>query len=189
MSTSEHPSDSLELSFQEPSLVAETAHLRLRCFSEDDTDRLVAIFSDPEIMRFSLGGPRDRSWCRERLDAILESYEKNGFGLWAVMVKSTSDADSYIGYCGLKRWSDLGGRAEVELGYRSLPSSWGNGYGTEAAMAARDVGFDRFRLRRLVSVIEPDNIGSWRIAEKIGMHLEGDLALDGKPVRVYAIER
>lgn len=171
-------------------IVAETHRLRLRRFRADEQDVLVRIFGNPEVMRFSLAGARDAEWCARRLEAILRDYRRQGFGLWVVELRVFENgADPVIGYCGLKRWPDVGGRPEVELGYRFLPSSWGHGYGTEAARAARDLGFETFGLSRLVSLIEAENIGSWKIAEKIGMSHERDVEMEGTPVRVYAQHR
>ena len=49
---------------------------------------------------------------------------------------------------------------------------WGEGYATEAALACRDWAVGELGLKRLVSVIAPDNAASIRVAEKLGETLE-----------------
>ena len=64
---------------------------------------------------------------------------------------------------------------------------------SEAAEAILKYGFEKLNLARLICMIEPENIGSQKVAEKIGMSLEKkvDLPLDGVdyPVLIYAINK
>jgi RimJ/RimL family protein N-acetyltransferase len=57
--------------------------------------------------------------------------------------------------------------------------------------AVRDFGFERVGLRRLVAMIDPQNTASIRVAEKVGMHYEQDVMLEGYTHSdgVYAVER
>jgi RimJ/RimL family protein N-acetyltransferase len=59
------------------------------------------------------------------------------------------------------------------VGYALWHEHWGRGLATEAAAAMLDLGFDRLGLHRIEATIEPDNSASVRIAEKLGMRLEG----------------
>jgi ribosomal-protein-alanine N-acetyltransferase len=52
---------------------------------------------------------------------------------------------------------------------------WGNGFGTEAAQAIVDFGFDVLGLHRIWATASPENLGSIRVLEKIGMIQEGIL--------------
>lgn len=165
-------------------IVAETPRLVLRRFTPADLDFLAALFADPEVMRFSLG-VRDREVSRLWLENVIASYADNGWGHWAVV---TRDDGRLIGFCGL--WTvDVDGRDEVELAYRLTPSSWGRGLATEAASAARDAGFGHYGLERLVSLIDADNVASWRVAEKVGMRYERDVEVWEQRLRLYAIHR
>jgi len=94
-----------------------------------------------------------------------------------------------IGYCGLFFFPDIEGQAEVEIGYRLARSVWGKGYATEAAKAVRDYAFNVLRLERLIAMIDPSNIASIRVAEKIGMHYEKEVMFEGytHPDHVYVI--
>jgi RimJ/RimL family protein N-acetyltransferase len=53
---------------------------------------------------------------------------------------------------------------ETELGWTLAQEHWGHGYATEAARAARDWA----NVERLISLINPQNVRSMRVAEKLG---------------------
>jgi RimJ/RimL family protein N-acetyltransferase len=77
----------------------------------------------------------------------------------------------------------------VELGYRLTRASWGKGYATEAAGAVMEHAFTSLGLERLVSLIDPENIASLRVAQKLGMQFEREIILPGysHPDHMYAI--
>ena len=66
---------------------------------------------------------------------------------------------------------------------------WGKGLATEAAIATRDYAFARLGITRLISIIDPENVRSIRVAEKIGMQYEKDVVFQSLPVRIYAIDK
>ena len=92
-------------------------------------------------------------------------------------------------FAGLALFQDIDGAPEVEIGYRLRPDYWGRGLGTEAAAATRDYGFGELGMTRLISLIQPENIASVRIAEKIGMGCEKEIRKWGLQILVYAISR
>ena len=66
--------------------ILETERLALRQFTSDDVDNLMQIFADPEAMRF-YPAPFTRTRVEGWIQWGLDSYAKNGFGLWAVIRK------------------------------------------------------------------------------------------------------
>lgn len=166
--------------------VVGTERLRLRRLTLDDLDDVHTLMSDPDVMRFSLNGPMSRERASEWLDGVLRSYGENGWGRFRVEEKVSG---RFVGVCGFLLWPDVGGHREVEIGYRFLPDTWGKGYATEAAAACRDLGFGEFGVTRLISLIEAENVGSWKVAEKVGMRHERDAELHGVSLRVYSVER
>jgi RimJ/RimL family protein N-acetyltransferase len=73
-----------------------------------------------------------------------------------------------VGYCGYYH-HELDGVPEVEIGYRLHPDYWGRGLATESASLVRDFGFSTLGFPRLISIIDPGNVRSIRVAERIGM--------------------
>ena len=143
------------------------------------------VFGDAEVMRFG-DGVQTREWVEAWLRTCLENYQRRGFGPYAVVEQSTGDV---IGYCGLFYFLDIHGQPEIELGYRLRRAAWGQGYATEAARLVRDYAFHTLHIKRLIALIDPDNVPSIRVAEKIGMHYESEVMLEGydHPDHVYVI--
>ena len=94
------------------------------------------------------------------------SYEKNGFGLWLIVLKETGES---IGMCGLIKRDGL---EDVDIGYALLPRFWSKGYAVEAAQAVKNYAGDVVGLKRLVAIVDPANEGSIRVIEKIGLRYE-----------------
>lgn len=162
--------------------VLETQRLLLRRLKMDDVDDLLDIFSDPEAMRY-YPATKNRREAENWVRAALDSYRKNGFGLWAAILKGSNE---FAGQCGLVA-QHVDGEEEVEIGYLFLRRFWGRGLATEAARACRDYGFEELGYARLISLIAPANRASRRVAGKIGMSLERETHKWGKTVYVYSI--
>jgi ribosomal-protein-alanine N-acetyltransferase len=165
-----------------------TERLFLRHFHILDSEPMYQVFGDPEVMRFG-DGVQTGEWVATWLRTCLQRYYQTwGFGPYAVVEKHRQEV---IGYCGLFFFPDLGGQSEVEIGYRLARSAWGQGYATEAAMAVRDLAFSTLGIERLISLIDPANVASIRVAEKVGMRYEREVMLEGyaHPDHVYAITR
>jgi RimJ/RimL family protein N-acetyltransferase len=148
----------------------ETERLILRRFTADDTDKLVALDSDPEVMRFLNGGtPTPREAIEGRiLPGFLRSYEQApGFGVWAAIQKASGD---FLGWLSL-RPPDGGSADDVSLGYRLRRAAWGQGYATEGARALIRKGFTELGVRRVYATTYEYNLVSRRVMEKAGLTL------------------
>ena len=169
-------------------VILETARLILRQFRLSDAEALNTVFGDPVVMRFG-EGVKTQEWVKDWLRNCLQSYRQStGIAPWAVIQKNTPEV---IGYCGLFHFPDVCGQAETEVGYRLARTHWRQGYATEAASAVRDHALNTLGLSRLISMIDPQNVASVRVAEKLGMCYEKDVMLEGytHPDHVYVIER
>ena len=170
------------------SVITSTERLALRHFHILDAEPMYQVFGDPEVMRFG-DGVQTMEWVRVWLLTCLERYYQTwGFGPYAVVEKHNRNL---IGYCGLFYFPDVNGQPEVEIGYRLARSAWGQGYATEAANAVRDFAFTTLGIMRLIAMIDPSNVVSIRVAEKIGMHFERDVMFEGytHPDHVYVVMR
>jgi [ribosomal protein S5]-alanine N-acetyltransferase len=152
-----------------------------------DSEPLNRVFGDAEVMRFG-DGVQTRAWVGAWVGRSLENYQQWGFGPYAVVERQRR---AVIGYCGLFCFPDVNGQPEVELGYRLARSAWGQGYGTEAARAVCNYAFNVLCLTRLIAMIDPQNVASLRIAEKIGMRYEAEVMFAGytHPDHVYVSTR
>ena len=156
-------------------IILETERLLLRQFHIFDMGDLERVFGDPEVMYFG-PGIQTQSWIHGWLHGCLENYQKLGFGPWAVVENA---GRTVIGYAGLFHFPEIDGQPEIEIGYRLARRRWGQGFATEAAAAIRDYAFNVLCLPRLIALIDPQNTASIRVAEKVGMHYEKEVMLEG----------
>jgi [ribosomal protein S5]-alanine N-acetyltransferase len=164
-------------------MVLETKRLILREMTLRDVDDLLEVFSDPEAMQF-YPQPFDRQMTQTWIERNIQRYAQHGFGLWAIILKENG---KLIGDCGLVV-QEVGGVEEIEVGYHVHRDLWGKGLATEAAQACRDYGFSQLGFDKLISLINPANIASRRVAEKNGMRLLKEVEWQNKPTCIYAVE-
>jgi ribosomal-protein-alanine N-acetyltransferase len=168
-------------------IILETERLVLRRQVPSDLDDLWSLYCDPEITKYIPDAPRSREEAKEELEWHMNGHPRNpDLGLWASIQKETG---KFIGRCGLLPWT-IEEQQEVEVAYTIAREYWGQGLATEAARGILQHGFERLKLARLVSLIEPGNIASQRVAEKIGMRFEKQVD-DGQypPFFIYSINR
>ena len=160
----------------------DTARLVLRPPEPHDFDAFFELHEDPEVLRHipsSARGNRVAAW--RTFAQVLGHWQIRGYGQWTVIEKASGEV---IGRVGL--WFPDGAPA-IELGWIIRRSRWNNGFATEAAQAAGRYGLETVGARRLVSIIQPDNLASIRVAEKIGERLERTDVQNGATVLVYAL--
>lgn len=144
-----------------------TDRLILRELTESDFDSLFRILGDPVVMEH-YDAVADEEMTHRWLTGIRTGYQRDGHSFYAVDLR---EEGLMIGICGLLM-QPFEGKVYQEVAYLLAKPWWGRGYATEAARAVRDDGFLRFGYDHLISVIEPANAPSVRVAERIGMILE-----------------
>ena len=87
-----------------------------------------------------------------------------------------------MGHCGLLD-KEIEDAPEIEINYFFIPETWGQGYATEIALALKQYAERELGLSRLVALIAPENVGSAKVAEKIGMMLEQEIVRPGGAVK------
>ena len=165
----------------------ESTRTYLRHFEPLDLDSMCQLFADPEVMRYS-DGIKTAPWVRNWLEDVhSRSLSGDPIVPYAIIEKQSK---ALLGYCGLFNFPDIEGRAEIELGYRLHQQYWRQGYGKESAQCMCNYSFSSLRLNRLISLIDPANVASIKIALALGMQYETDVMLPGydHPDQVYSIE-
>ncbi len=164
-------------------MILQTPRLLLREFTENDLDAFALIMADPEVMKFSLSGPQSKEVAKQYLEhRILQHYRAHGFGLWAVVYEGI-----LIGFTGLIT-QEIDGEKKIELGYRFHPKYWGKGLATEACRAIAQYAFTVLKLSEVISIIDPQNIRSLRVAEKVGMTKWKETTFHGFSVGIYRVK-
>lgn len=152
--------------------IIETDRLIIREFSEGDFNSVHTYASKAEVTKYLPFGPNNEK------DTELFLKKVMGYRLqnprcdyeFAVVLK---ESNTLLGGCGI-HITNIGNR-EASIGYCFDNQFWGNGYASESAGAVIDFGFQRLNLHRIFATCHPDNIGSARVMEKVGMTKEGHL--------------
>lgn len=164
----------------------ETQRLILRDFVPEDVEQLAPILADPKGMRFSrTGNVLSTLETKEKIQGYLDSYEKYGFGKWALIFK---EYNLFIGYCGIAV-EKIDNKQEGELGYRLATRFWNQGLATEAAMAAVQYGFENLNFSHILGVVERQNKASIRVLEKIGMQYQKETIFHGVKMDLYKVKK
>lgn len=148
--------------------IIETERLYLRKLQLSDRYALASILQDEKVM-YAYKHAFDDKEVDEWLQRQLQRYEKDGFGLWALIRKSD---DCMIGQCGLT-WQDIKGKEVLEIGYLLQYQAWHQGYASEAAILTRDYAFHVLHVEGVYSIIEENNISSQKVAQRNGMQRIG----------------
>jgi RimJ/RimL family protein N-acetyltransferase len=148
----------------------ETNRLLLREFKTEDWPSVHIYGSDPEVSKYMDWGPNSESDTKEyvkltqtwRIEKPRQTFEV------AIVLK---EKQKLVGGCGLRIKSKS--NREADFGYTLCRDYWGNGFATEAAKAILDFGFKDLKMHRIWATTAPDNIGSIKVLEKLGLKKEG----------------
>ncbi len=163
-------------------LPLETERLRVRPFdAETDTTAMLAVYGDPEVMRFIPGGAlAGLDAVRAALETYAREQESRGFSFWAVVERETGHV---IGDAGFNIFVPTG---EIELGWTLARDRWGHGYGTEVAAACLSAGLAHLAVDRIVALVDTENEASLRVAERIGLTRMETIEAHGRPHVLFA---
>ncbi len=168
--------------------ILETDRLFLREMEQSDFADLCEILQDEETM-YAYEHAFSNEEAREWLDRQLNRYKNDGFGLWAVIDKSSGE---FLGQCGITR-QDIGGEIVPEIGYLFKRKYWHKGYAAEAAQGCKKYAFDTLGFDRVYSIIRDNNYSSQKVAERNGMAVVKTFVKHyynmDMPHLVYCVER
>ncbi len=140
-----------------------TARLVLRDYRVEDASTMHVCFSDPACVTY---------WSRgafatevETVAYASENATHPRFKTWAI----TEDGGEALGWVTLM-FDD--GDDFAEIGYILRRDRWGRGYVTEALAPVITYGFETFGLRAIQADIDPENVGSIRVAERAGLKFD-----------------
>lgn len=143
----------------------QTKRLWLRKLTLEDFNDVAKMLKDERVM-YAYNGAFSDEETRAWIERQISRYEKDGFGLWAVVHKGSG---SVIGQCGITM-QPYRDRQVAEVGYLLSCRHWHSGYATEAAIACKEFGFGELGLDSLYSIIRDSNLASQRVAIRNGMN-------------------
>jgi RimJ/RimL family protein N-acetyltransferase len=161
-----------------------TERLILSPTTVSDFDDCHAARTDPEVMHF-IGGPATSEDTWIKLLRNIGHWSAYGHGLFTVRERH---GGRFVGDVGLATFHrDLGADFDPfpEAAWVLARSAHGKGYATEAVQAAHDWYFTRRESGRTVCIIDPENLASVRVAERLGYRPFGETPYKGKTVTKF----
>lgn len=148
--------------------ILSTDRLLINEISLNDAPFLLSLMNDKDwILNIGDRGLRTvddaETYIKNR---FFESYKQHGFGFYVLKLKSDQ---RLIGVAGL---IDREGLDHVDIGYGLLPEYRGKGYAFEASKAIFDYGRETLGLSKIVAIVNPNNQGSIKLLEKLGLQFE-----------------
>ncbi|MFK7762040.1 MAG: GNAT family N-acetyltransferase [Roseobacter sp.] len=150
----------------------ETQRLVLRGPEPEDYPDFKATFTSYRA-RF-MGGPLNayESWMLYA--AEIGHWQIRGYGMWMIHDKETDATYGMAGGWKPAKWP------EAEIAWVIWPDSNGKGYALEATHAVRGYLYDHCGWETAVSYIDPKNLDSIRLAERLGAIKDAQAAtIDG----------
>jgi RimJ/RimL family protein N-acetyltransferase len=77
----------------------------------------------------------------------------------------------------------------VEIGYRLAQPFWGQGLATEIVRATLAYGFESLGLRSIIAIVQPANVASVRVIQKVGFNAFVYSQYHRLGVRIYRLNR
>lgn len=163
-----------------PWTILETERLVVREFSLADMDALFELYSYEGMADYMEGlYPYEEEYNYQK--AYIENmYRFFGYGMWLVFEKETG---KLVGRAGVEHREELEG--ELELGY-AIGTPWqGKGYATEVCRGILEYAHEELGFEEICSLVQPENIASVHLLEKLGFRMEEELLLEGTYYKKY----
>jgi len=164
----------------------QTARLRLEPFDDAHFAGLLALSSDPAVMRFLGDGlPATPREVRDSIATAKACWLRFGFSWWAFVRKD----DGEIVGAGCVQHMENDASHPVEIGWRLKRDHWGHGYATEAARAMIGFAFDELGLKSIYATTHPSNERSLKVMKRLGMRSVGLQPYHGRLAATFVLDR
>ena len=161
-------------------IVIETQRLILRKFTVEDAAFMLKLLNTPNWLRFI--GDRNVRTLEEAkqylLNGNIRSYREYGFGFYVVVIKEIQES---IGICGIVKREGL---EDVDIGFAFFQQFMGKGYGYEAASAVLNYALNDLKIKRIVAIVDPENVVSIALIKKIGLQFEKMIQMSPKDIEL-----
>ena len=160
-----------------------TERLQFRSVTMADSTWWMEYISSAQAIRFMSLTVGSEVSCREFIQRALDRKSTDGSGLNAIIERSSGKP---VGMIGLLT-QEVDELYELEVGYHLLPSAWGKGFATEAAIACKEFARQHQLVPSVISLIDPDNFPSQAVAKRNGMVFEKDTVHRGAAAMVWRV--
>jgi RimJ/RimL family protein N-acetyltransferase len=148
--------------------VLQGPRVRLRAQRASDVPALFAMYADAAVMRYWSNAPFTHiEQAQEKFEYHDRGVRAGEFLQWAIV----RGDETLIGTCSLFELNAPHRRAS--FGYALASAYWGQGYALEATQLALAHAFGAMELLRLEADVDPRNVPSLRLLERLGFRREG----------------
>lgn len=148
-----------------------------------DFDACLMMDRDPEVTQYISGPWHDQIMHEAFLKSRIETSFGEGLGYWSIFTKQ----QQIVGWVMLIPYDGVG--PKTEIGWRLKKAAWGRGIASEAAQLIAEHVFSISNIDRIVADIDPQNLPSIRVAEKIGMRFIADGEHGNETCKCYAMTK
>ncbi|UNK21021.1 GNAT family N-acetyltransferase [Paenibacillus sp. N3/727] len=157
-----------------------TERLHLRKMKVSDSSSLFKVWSDPDVTKFmNVSCFTNENQAKEMI-TLLDDLSQDSKAIRFSIIKIESN--EIIGSCGYNSLDFE--NAKAEIGYDIAKSFWGRGYASEAIYSLLDYAFSSLKMNRIEAKVEPENVNSIKLLQKLNFTFEGTLRqyerVDGK---------
>jgi ribosomal-protein-alanine N-acetyltransferase len=143
--------------------VIASERLYLQKLSSKDFENTRKLNSDPEVMKY-IRQVESYEETKKKFQETLEFNARHEYlGYFSCFLKETNE---FVGRLVLRY---LDQTEHIEIGYTFLKEHWGKGYATEMGKVLLTYGFETIKPPKIVAVADPQNIGSHKVLEKLGL--------------------
>ena len=151
--------------------------VRLRRFRDNDVFAAMALSLDPYVPLIGTLPPR--ASAAQALDWVVAQRRRPGQRVGFSFAVGDRDTDDCVGFAGL--WLRQVDQGLATAGYAVLPAARGAGRASDALRALTDFAWTRPGVQRVELHVEPWNVASCRVAERVG-YVAGEVLARGHEI-------
>jgi len=155
--------------------------LLLRKMDISDSTALFKLWSDPEVTKYmNIECFKNENQAKDMI-LLFDKLSKNDEAIRYTIIELKSN--KVIGSCGFN-YIDFN-NAKAEIGYDLNKKFWGQGFAKEAISCLIQYAFNDLGLNRIEAKIEPQNISSIKLIERLNFTYEGTLRQTEKSKNLF----
>lgn len=151
-------------------MILKTNRFILREYTFDDAQTIYDLIKDPEIYKYMHWGPNSKEDTDNHIKMAIDAQKEIPRISYEMLITDKSNAE-VIGAAGIR--VTKGSNREGSCGYWIKKDLWGRGIATEVTQRIIQLGFEEMKLNKISATAMPQNIGSIKVLEKVGMKKEG----------------
>ena len=142
-----------------------TTRTVMRKYTESDFESFCDVICNDEVMLHISGKGNPRDVAFKKFKAILETNKENDFyGFYMVILLETN---AVIGFAKIVPFEE----ESLEIGYALLAPFWRKGFTLELIDKMRNQCLEYFPNKKVMAIVNKDNIGSIKVLEKSNFNL------------------